>query len=86
MCCCAMCQASSEERGRETMKDVPQNTTDRAATDEQKRAVIEQVYTLWCAHPELRLGQLLANVSSDLYYKEDFPLVETLEHFYAAHP
>jgi len=65
------------------MKDVPQNITDRAATDEQKRVVIERVYTLWCAHPELRLGQLFSNVSSDLYYKEDFPLVETLEQFYA---
>ena len=64
------------------MNDVPHNATDRAATDEQKRAVIERLYTLWCAHPELRLGQLLGNVSSDLYYKEDFPLVETLEQFY----
>ena len=65
------------------MKDVPQNTTNRATTDEQKRAVIERLYTLWCAHPELRLGQLLANVSSDLYYKEDVPLMNSLEQFYA---
>ena len=64
------------------MKDVSQNTRDRAVTDEQKRFVIERVYMLWCAHPELRLGQLLGNISSDLYYKEDFPLVETLEQFY----
>ena len=64
------------------MNDRPQNHTDRATTHEQKRELIEQVYALWCAHPELRLGQLLNNVSSDLYYKEDFPLVETLEQFY----
>ena len=66
------------------MNDIPQNNIHRATTDEQKRAVIERLYTVWCAHPELRLGQLLGNVSlDDLYYKEDFPLVETLEHFYA---
>jgi len=65
------------------MKDVPQNITDRAATDEQKRVVIERLYTLWCAHPELRLGQLLSNVSSDLYFREDIPLMDSLEHFYA---
>ncbi len=68
------------------MKDVPHNTTDRAATDEQKRVVIERVYTLWCAHPELRLGQLLSNVSSDLYFREDVPLVDTLEQFYTQVP
>ncbi len=57
----------------------------RATTDEEKRVVLERLSTLWHAHPELRLGQLIGNVSSDdLYYKEDFPLIETLEQFYAA--
>lgn len=65
------------------MNDVPHNTADRAATEEQKRAVVERVYTLWCAHPELRLGQLLGNVSSDLYFTEDVPLMNSLEQFYA---
>lgn len=55
----------------------------RASTDEQKRAVVERLYALWCAHPELRLGQLLGNVSLDMYYEEDFTLLETWEQFYA---
>jgi len=58
-------------------------TPRRATTDEEKRVVLERLYALWHAHPEVRLGQLLGNVSSDLYYQEDFPLVETLEQFYA---
>ena len=66
------------------MNDIPQNTTMRATTDEQKREFIERLYVLWCAHPHLRLGQLFGNVSlDDLYYKEDGTLIETLEHFYA---
>jgi len=66
--------------------NIPHEQPQRAATDEEKRIVLEQVYTLWCAHPELRLGQLLHNVSSDLYYEEDFPLIETLEQFYTQVP
>ena len=63
--------------------NTPRKLPQRAGTDEEKRAVLERVYALWCAHPELRLGQLFSNVSSDLYYKEDFPLVEALEKLYA---
>ncbi len=33
----------------------------RAVTPEQKRAVIERVYTAWCAQPEQRLGQFIDN-------------------------
>ena len=65
------------------MKNAPPNTTDRAMTDEQKRVVIERLYLLWCTHPEVRLGQLLGNVSPDLYFTEDVPLMDSLEHFYA---
>ena len=68
------------------MKDVPHTTTDRATTNEQKRVVIERLYTLWCAHPELRLGQLLGNGSSDLYFTEDVPLMNSLEQFYIQVP
>ncbi len=64
------------------MNDLPPTTTQRATTEEQKRAVVERLYVLWRAHPELRLGQLLSNVSSDMYYIEDIPLLEALEQFY----
>jgi len=67
------------------MNNIPREQSPRATTDEEKRVVLERVYALWCAHPELRLGQLLHNVSSDIYYKEDFPLLEALEQVYAAH-
>jgi len=63
------------------MNDLPPTTTQRATTDEQKRTVVERLYVLWRAHPEVRLGQLLRNVSSDTYYREDIPLLETLEQF-----
>ena len=79
-----MRHTSIEERGTSTVNDTsPIIPPRRATTDEEKRVVLERLYVLWCAHPELRLGQLLANVSSDLYYTEDFPLIEMLEHFYA---
>lgn len=49
----------------------------RALTDEQKREVIERLYQIWLHHPELRLGQLLS--IGDIYYIEDFDLVNRLE-------
>lgn len=49
----------------------------RALTDEQKRDVIERLYQIWLHHSELRLGQLLS--IGDLYYIEDFDLVNRLE-------
>lgn len=66
------------------MSELP--PTHRATTDEQKRNVVERVYALWIAHPELRLGQLLGNVFREMYYVEDIELVQTLERFYLARP
>ena len=65
------------------MSEMPQ--ANRATTDEQKQAVIERLYTLWCSRPELRFGQLLGNVFREMYYVEDFEMVQELEHFYTPH-
>jgi len=43
--------------------------------------MIERVDTLWCTHPEVRLGQLLATVSPDLSFRKEVPLVNTREQF-----
>ena len=57
----------------------------RAATPEQKRAVVERILRVWQAQPHLRLGQLLVNLApgnqpnSPLYYVEDEDLVQFLE-------
>ena len=64
------------------MNEMSHSSAHRASTDEQKRDVIERLYVLWRTHPELRLGQLLGNVSLDIYYEEDFHLLEILEQFY----
>jgi len=64
------------------VNDIPHRGAHRASTDEQKRIVIERLYALWCANPELRLGQLLGNVRGDMYHEEDFDLIETLQAFY----
>jgi hypothetical protein len=49
----------------------------QALTNEQKRAVIEEIYTAWCMVPYMRLGQLIENAvyhpdgSTDTFYVED---------------
>jgi hypothetical protein len=57
----------------------------RADTEAKKAAVMRRLLTLWLDNPELRLSQLIINASkqpSDLYYVEDFPLLERLEQLY----
>jgi hypothetical protein len=53
----------------------------RAHTPEQKRAIVERLYTLWLTCPALRLGQLLecAHAGTLLYYIEDEDLLALLE-------
>jgi hypothetical protein len=61
----------------------------RAETPEQKRAILDKIYSMWLQHPELRLGQLLLNAHSvvsnhkdfDIFYVEDETLVEELKQF-----
>ncbi len=68
----------------------------RATTEQQKREVIERLYTAWLKMPDLRLGQLIGNTknhfnqnrTSDLdkhmdflFYIEDFGLVKEIESF-----
>lgn len=56
----------------------------RASTPGEKRKVIEVLYSLWCACPDQRLGQVLENVrvheceSLDLFYVEDEALTQML--------
>jgi hypothetical protein len=64
----------------------------RANTAEQKRQVIERLYVLWAENPKMRLGQLIGNMYSstdpggnNMYYAEDFELIEELEGFYERH-
>lgn len=62
----------------------------RAITNEQKREIIERLYAVWIKedYNHLRLGQLMEivniwkpNVISDsnLFYFEDYDLIEELE-------
>lgn len=58
----------------------------RAKTPEQKADVIARLLHAWCLNPELRLGQLVSNLSSNIanggtrcfdpYYIEDSVLAE----------
>lgn len=64
------------------------NQSERAVTAEQKKHVVDRILDIWNRHPTLRLGQLLDNaglnggVSRNLYYLEDFKLIQELEDFY----
>lgn len=55
----------------------------RAATDDEKAAVLASVLEAWRKKPELRLGQLLVNAvpgfySAPIFYVEDDELVRRL--------
>lgn len=51
----------------------------RAWSPEQKREILDALYKCWLMQPELRLGQLLLNAAeSNLYYIEDYDLIEGL--------
>lgn len=55
----------------------------RAITGAQKEKIILKLLSLWKKRPELRLGQLIGNyLESELYYIEDFDLIERLEKSY----
>ena len=62
----------------------------RAETDAQKREVVEHLLRLWRRMPELRLGQLFANVldglagGPDLRNVEDYALVANVGEFVQA--
>ena len=53
----------------------------RAATPEQKRAVIERLYAAWLATQHLRLGQMIACAvrGGDPFYVEDEALADACE-------
>lgn len=46
--------------------------------------IMYELELLWRRYPDLRLGQLMLNglSSTDLYYKEDREMVETIKEFY----
>ncbi len=54
----------------------------RAVTNEQKREIVEQLYTIWCRVPELRLGQMIYNYfeEPELHYIEDKDFIAVLDH------
>lgn len=59
---------------------------DRAETDEQKKEVLDRLLIVWQMFPEMRLMQLIGNITrGDSYYKEDFKLVDDLEKFMDEH-
>ena len=51
----------------------------RAYTDKDKRAIIERLYHAWISAPGLRFGQLISNVTDNLFYVEDEVLAERAE-------
>lgn len=58
----------------------------RAETDEQKKEVLNRILIVWQQFPEMRLMQLINNIShGDFYYKDDFKLADDLEKFLDEH-
>lgn len=64
-----------------------QNIAKRAYTPEQKKEIINRLLVVWISLPDLRLGQLIANANltknedKDIFYIEDFELIEKMESF-----
>lgn len=59
----------------------------RALTDEQKEEVVARLLEAWKRLDQLRFGQLLiAANQGDLFFTEDYILVERVEQFLADHP
>lgn len=54
----------------------------RAHTPEQKREIIERLYSIWLEKSDLRLGQLITSFGRGLYNTEDFDLIVILEDTY----
>jgi hypothetical protein len=84
------CWPALEVRAAGTAEAVRSGTGEaesvRAVTDEEKRRVMRLLWQVWRDVPELRLGQLIANVLShgSLHAIEDFQLAETLRATYSA--
>lgn len=55
----------------------------RAETNDEKCRVVLRLLAAWQKEPKLRLGQLIHNATNgrDIFYDEDFPLVEQLEDY-----
>ena len=68
------------------MKPKPEN---RALTLAQKKEVLDRLFDAWEITPSLRLGQLLENAKpnnlDDLFYIEDYKLLEKVEEFALQH-
>jgi len=59
----------------------------RALTDTQKEEVVARLLEAWKRLDQLRLGQLLiAANQGDIFYTEDYILIERIERFIADHP
>jgi len=58
----------------------------RAEEEWQKRDVMEKLLAIWIQHPKLRLGQLIGNSlpinNIDVYFVEDYSLVEMVYKFH----
>lgn len=47
------------------------------------KPILERIEEIWKKHPDLRLGQIMANLDScSLYYIEDDELADSLERLY----
>jgi hypothetical protein len=53
-------------------------------TNRHRKLILKELERLWNEHPDLRLGQLIQNVShlGDTYYLEDDELIELLKDIY----
>lgn len=59
----------------------------RAITENQKEEVIKKILNAWKHLDTFRLGQLLiAANQGDLFYTEDFVLIERIEKLLSEHP
>jgi hypothetical protein len=55
----------------------------RAYTPEQKKQILQRLYSVWLSYPHMRLGQLIHNAVDSsgqaLFYIEDQPLIKACE-------
>ena len=60
----------------------------RANGSEEKKAILDRIYSVWVRNPDMRLGQIVSGglAMGDAYYIEDRDLIKKIENIRSHEP